>query len=403
MKRILSLFLTFSLLLGIIGCGAQHPVKNDFQGETVTNTAPQPPEEPSVEAEAPPPAEEEPEKPELPPEEPVEEPEEEPYVRVIDPAKPMVALTFDDGPHETYTGLLLDIFEENHSLATFFEQGVFVRKYPDVVKRMAEMGCEVASHTYNHKDLSTLTRTAMLQELERADQAFIDAIGTAPYLLRPPYGAVNSNVKNLSGRAVITWTVDTQDWLSQDADTIVSYVQSLENLDGEVVLLHSTHQSTVDAVAVLVPWLIEQGYQLVTVSELMAYYYGVHLSVNTFYGYTFFTTHGRTDEPLELPETPPAIHIPAVEDPPVTPPAPPAETPEAPPETPTETPEAPPEAPSETPETSPEAPSETPETPPEAPSETPPESPVTPPNQDPPPSEEPVLPPEEEGTVPPVQ
>ena len=75
----LSLFLTFSLLLGIVGCGAQHTVKNGFEGETVTNTAPQPPEEPSVEAEAPPPVEEEPEvpeEPELPPEEPVEEPEE---------------------------------------------------------------------------------------------------------------------------------------------------------------------------------------------------------------------------------------------------------------------------------------------------------------------------------------
>lgn len=372
MNRILSFLLIFTLLLGIVSCGDSHTVNNDFQGEPVTDQSPvqeEPPQQSEEPAEEEPAQEPQEEPEEVPPEEPVVE---EPYVRVIDPTKPMVALTFDDGPHETYSPLLLDILEENHALATFFEQGVFVRKYPEIVQRMAEMGCEVASHTYNHKDLSTLSRTAMLQELEKADQTFIEAIGSAPYLLRPPYGAVNTNVKSLSGRAVITWTIDTQDWLSQDAETIINYVQSLENLDGEVVLLHSTHQSTVDAIAVLVPWLIEQGYQLVTVSELMAYYYGEHLAVNAFYGYTFFHSHGRTDTPLELPDTPPTIQIPAVQDPPATPPAPPAETPSTPPVQ------------------EPEPPVETPDVPVQSP-----ESPTEPPAEDPLPPEEPVLPPEE--------
>ena len=132
--------------------------------------------------------------------------------------------------------------------------------------------------------------------------AFIDAVGFAPTLLRPPYGAVNSAVKHDTGRSVITWTIDTEDWKSRDTGKVVSYVQSLPSLDGEIVLLHSSYETTVEAVKILVPWLIRQGYQLVTVSELMAYYYGELLQPGQFYGYTYFTTHGRTDTPLALPE-----------------------------------------------------------------------------------------------------
>ena len=90
--------------------------------------------------------------------------------------------------------------------------------------------------------------------------------------------------------------------MSKDTDKVVSYVQSLDSLDGEVVLLHSIYESTVEAVRVLVPWLIEKGYQLVTVSELMAYYYGELLEPGEFFGYTYFTTHGRTDTPAVLPD-----------------------------------------------------------------------------------------------------
>ena len=232
----------------------------------------------------------------------VGEPEpEEPYVRIIDPSKPMVALTFDDGPDGVTSGQILDILEENHALATFFEVGRNVARYPDPVKRMAEMGCEVASHSNAHKDLSKLKSAALLADLDTADQAFIDAGVDAPTLVRPPYGAVNKTVKSTTGRAMITWTVDTLDWKSRDAQTVINYIKDYGDLDGEIVLMHSIYSSTVEAVAELVPWLQEQGYQLVTVTELMAFYYGELPQPNTFYGYTYFTTHGRTDTPVELP------------------------------------------------------------------------------------------------------
>ena len=232
--------------------------------------------------------------------EPVEEPEE-PYVRVIDPAKPMVALTFDDGPHGTWTDVILDVLEENHALATFFEVGNNVRAYPEPVKRMADMGCEVASHSNAHKNLSKLKKNSLLNDLDTADAAFVAAGVEAPTMVRPPYGAVNKTVKSATGRTMITWTVDTEDWKSRNAQAVIDYVQGAGNLDGEIVLMHSIYESTAEAVKVLVPWLQEQGYQLVTVTELLAYYYGELPQPDQFYGYTYFTTHGRTDTPVPLP------------------------------------------------------------------------------------------------------
>lgn len=226
---------------------------------------------------------------------------EEPYVRIIDPAKPMVALTFDDGPDDTHSDRILDTLEENHALATFFEVGKNVLACPGPVKRMADMGCEVASHSNAHKDLSKLKKKALLQDLDTADAAFLAAGAEAPTLVRPPYGAVNKTVKSASGRAMITWTVDTEDWRSRDAQTVVDYVKSLDDLDGEIILMHSIYESTAQAVEILVPWLQEQGYQLVTVTELMAYYYGELPQPDRFYGYTYFSTHGRTDSPVPLP------------------------------------------------------------------------------------------------------
>lgn len=226
---------------------------------------------------------------------------DEPYVRTVDPSGPMVALTFDDGPHEIYTDQILDVLEENHAVATFFEVGRNVAGFPAPLARMAELGCEIASHSNAHRDLSKMKKSALLADLDTADEAFIAAAGAAPTLVRPPYGAVNQTVKYATGRTLITWTIDPQDWLSQDAQAVVSYIQGLQDLDGEIILLHSTYESTAQAVAVLVPWLQEQGYQLVTVTELMAYYYGEALQPGQFYGYTYFSTHGRTDTPIQLP------------------------------------------------------------------------------------------------------
>lgn len=386
MKRMLSFLLAANLLLALGACSIKLPhdipQNTDDPSSAVTDQIPADPqpdvadppvgdnsaEPPQQENEDPPPVEDE-TPPAIPDEE--DEPQEpEEYIRTIDPYAPMVALTFDDGPHELYSSQILDILEQHHAVATFFEVGYNACRYPEILKRMAELGCEIASHTYYHHDLTTLSKDAMLTDLAMLDKIILDATGEMPTLVRPPYGAVNSTVKNESGRAMILWTVDTKDWLYRDAQTLIDYMQNYGNLDGEIVLMHSIHASTAEAMVTLVPWLIEQGYQLVTVSELMAYYYGVLLEPNKFYNQTWFARHDRTEYPLELPAEPmqtlipeyttvPVIPNPPQEDEPTDPPVqdeepstetpPPSDEPVLPPEgedTPPET-ETDPESPAE--------------------------------------------------------
>ena len=336
------------------------------------------------------------------------------YIRTIDPYAPMVALTFDDGPHERYTAQILDILEQYNAVATFFEVGYNAKLYPELLVRTLELGCELASHTYAHHDLTTLSKDAMLTDLAKLDKIIYDATGTMPTLVRPPYGAANSTVKYELGRAMILWTVDPQDWKYRNAQVLIDYFKNYGNLDGEIVLLHSIHGSTAEAMATVIPWLIEQGYQLVTVSELMAYYYGELLEANKYYNQTYFARHDRTDTPLELPDEPMKTDIPPYNTVPVVPMPKPEDNPSDTPENPSDgSSEQPPE--NETPTTDPETPPEQSETPPEQPdippeeTETPPEQTDTPPQQEDtapeqnepsPEDDEPILPPDEETQIP---
>ncbi|MDE6933000.1 MAG: polysaccharide deacetylase family protein [Oscillospiraceae bacterium] len=371
MNRLYSFFLALLLLLACTACVGRAAAPDPAPGQAApldaVTTQPSEPEE-------------------VPEEEPPAPPEpEEPYVRVIDPAKPMVALTFDDGPDETCSNQILDILEEHHALATFFEVGRNVASCPEPVGRMVELGCEVGSHSNAHKDLSKLKKSSLLRDLDTADEAFTLAGAPAPLLVRPPYGAVNKTVKTATGRAMVTWTVDTEDWRSRDAQKVIDYVQNYGALDGEIILMHSIYESTVEAVRVLVPWLQEQGYQLVTVTELMAYYYGELPQPDHFYGYTYFANHGRTDAPIELP----SMYLPEEE-----PEAPPAagqeQSPDPVPDAPdaSDTPDVPPEpfdptgiiavsAPDPEPEEAPEPPAG------EASDPLPPAEPPSPPQEEP--------------------
>lgn len=208
--------------------------------------------------------------------------------RVVDPTRPMVALTFDDGPHAVYTDQILDILEEHGAVATFFEVARNLPKAPEAVRRAADMGCEIGSHSYRHANLGKMDQAAQQADQAAADALFQEVLGTTPTLLRPPYGSMNKTLKTTSGRSIVTWSIDTEDWRSKDADKVVAGVENAGNLDGQVILLHSIYESTVAATEVLVPWLLEQGYQLVTVSELIQLRFGDQVEPNRTYNYDYF-------------------------------------------------------------------------------------------------------------------
>ena len=199
---------------------------------------------------------------------------------MIDPNKPMVALTFDDGPSK-YTATILDQLEKYNAHATFFVVGERVSSYPKTIKRAYELGCEIGNHSWSHPSLSSISVSAMKREISDTDAAIKKVIGIAPELLRPPYGAVDSDVKKYAGKPLIHWSVDTLDWDHRNSSKTISCV--LNNVrDGSIVLMHDIYSATADAAVSLIPTLIKKGYQLVTVSEL-AEYRGVNLKDGQIY------------------------------------------------------------------------------------------------------------------------
>lgn len=208
--------------------------------------------------------------------------------RMIDPTKKMVALTFDDGPHNGYSNKILDTLEEYNSVATFFEVGNLVSQGADTMKRADSLGCEIGSHTWSHGNLQTLSLSGIESQINKADAAFEEVLGRKPTLLRPPYGAVGSTLKNNCDKYLIGWSVDTNDWRYRDKDKIVRTVKNAGNLDGDVILMHSLYSTTAQATAELVPWLIDNGYQLVTISELIKYKYEDTLEAGKYYSYNYF-------------------------------------------------------------------------------------------------------------------
>ena len=198
-----------------------------------------------------------------------EEPvEEEPEEIVLTPDTPMIALTFDDGPGR-YTDTLLSILEENDAKASFFVLGNNVVKYPEAIKRMDEMGCEIGNHTYYHTKLTGVTPEYLQLEIEWTNDALKQVVGHGATLVRPTYGAVNEIVRTYTNYPLAMWSVDTEDWNLKDAAAIANYILATAT-DGDVILLHDIHDFTVEAMRIVVPQLKAQGYQLVTFSEMMA-------------------------------------------------------------------------------------------------------------------------------------
>ncbi|WP_051214904.1 polysaccharide deacetylase family protein [Granulicoccus phenolivorans] len=198
------------------------------------------------------------------------------------PAKPMpagqvdcgqvkcVALTFDDGPGKD-TGRLLDILNRKGARATFFMQGVNVKADPAMAKRVADTpGMEVANHSISHPDLTKLGAAGVRKEISGNQQRIADTTGKTTKVFRPPYGATNSTVREIAGEtgeAVILWDVDTLDWQSRNP-TAIRKVVAQQTRNGSVILMHDIHSTTVDAVENVVTDLQNDGYQVVTVTEL---------------------------------------------------------------------------------------------------------------------------------------
>ena len=212
-------------------------------------------------------------------------------VRYIDPNKPMVAITYDDGPYPKVSNRILNCLSKHDAVATFFMLGQNVKKYPKVVQRKAQLGMEIGSHTWSHPDLLELKKKDIKAEINKTNNALIKACGQSATVFRPPYGNIDEKVLKTVDMPAILWSVDTLDWKSRKAKSVVNVVKKVEKedgLDGRVILMHSLYPSTAKATEMLVPWLKKKGYQLVTVSELLQYRYHENPQDGKLYGYGYF-------------------------------------------------------------------------------------------------------------------
>ena len=180
--------------------------------------------------------------------------------------RPMIALTFDDGPGE-YTEELINCLVENNAKATFFMLGQNVEAYPEIAKELSDAGMELGNHSYSHPDLVTIGAEAAAQQVSNTDAALKAATGFEATVMRPPGGSFNDSVKAAIDHPLIIWSIDTRDWATKSEDQ--TYQVVMDNAqDGSVVLMHDIQEWSVKAAFRMIPDLIAKGFKLVTVSEL---------------------------------------------------------------------------------------------------------------------------------------
>lgn len=179
-----------------------------------------------------------------------------------------VALTFDDGP-AAYTDHLLDILKENQVKATFFVVGRSAKIQPTTILRMAQEGHQIGNHTWDHPDLRTLSGEQVAQEFAQTDQLIAQITGQPPTnIIRPPYGAINDQVKKIAGRPIILWALDPLDWKDRDSAIVTARMSAAQA--GMIILGHDIHRTTVDAIPAVIQALRAKGFKFVTVNALFA-------------------------------------------------------------------------------------------------------------------------------------
>ena len=194
----------------------------------------------------------------------------------------LVALTFDDGPNYN-TNKVLNILNKYNVKATFFVLGSKIKGNEYILKKMIGQGMEIGNHNFNHLLLTSFSEEKIKEEIDKTNDMIYDATGKKALLLRPSYGSFNSKIKRTANMPIIIWDVDTLDWKYHSSIKIANRVMSKVK-DGDIVLMHDIYSATANALDIIIPKLLEDGYKLVTVSELF-YYKEIMLEDGKVYGY----------------------------------------------------------------------------------------------------------------------
>lgn len=194
----------------------------------------------------------------------------------IDPSKPMVAFTFDDGAvgtSPTDTSIRIqDALTDNGFHATFFYVGNWIGSNQAEVLRAYNLGFEIGNHTTTHGYLTGQSSSTIQNEIGQTKNLLNSIIGgSGDFLVRPPYLSVDATVSSAAGVPLINCGIDSGDWNGATKDQIVSKIKAAMadgSLDNQIVLMHETYEATAAAMEELLPYMKAQGWQVVSVSEL---------------------------------------------------------------------------------------------------------------------------------------
>lgn len=181
---------------------------------------------------------------------------------------PKIAITFDDGPDPYCTEQLLDGLKERGAKASFFVMGKQAEAYPDLIRRMQEEGHLIGNHTYSHIQLGKNNREIFKAELIKTNELLRGITGEEPQYVRPPYGSWDKSFETELTMIPVLWTIDPMDWCSSDVNGIVRKVTEKAE-ENAVILMHDEYESTVTAALEIVDILQKQGYEFVTVDEIL--------------------------------------------------------------------------------------------------------------------------------------
>jgi peptidoglycan/xylan/chitin deacetylase (PgdA/CDA1 family) len=186
---------------------------------------------------------------------------------------PYIAMTFDDGPHQTLTPKLLDLLAQKKIKATFFVLGENAERHPEILRRAVAEGHEIGNHTWSHPNLAKSSQDTLRSQLQRTDDLIRQAIGFRPKIMRPPYGELTSKqrqwVHDEFGYNIILWDVDPLDW-KEPGPAVVSQRIIRGAKSGSIILSHDIHAQTIAAMPQTFDALLAKGFRFVTVSELLS-------------------------------------------------------------------------------------------------------------------------------------
>lgn len=189
-------------------------------------------------------------------------------IRQTDIQKKKIALTFDDGPNAEYTEILLEELRKRDIQATFFLLGKEAEKEPDIVRQMKEDGHNIGNHSYEHVNLKNLSNEAAIEQIVKTNEVIYEITGEYPIFIRPPFGSWKSNLDYETDMIEVLWDIDPLDWNTHNAkavaDRVIGKVQ-----ENDIILLHDASASSVDAALQIIDVLEKEGYEFVTVEELL--------------------------------------------------------------------------------------------------------------------------------------